>query len=374
MSDYKYEEASALDAAASLSIGNALRNAREARGETLLDVAHALKLAPKQVEALEQERFDLLPGRAFVRGFLRNYARHLGLDASRLIGRLADSSGGTQPAVELSPPKNARGTLPTGGVSSSKAPRSIVVVVLVMAVALGLGWYFDWFKISEVGRLGSALEPARPVVAEPTVAAPFAPPSARAELPAVTNESAGQAAPAEAESSRPAVALDPARDTPSVDGAVALTPSVAPTPPVATPPLSKPFVPEPLAQSAGQSTQAARPDEAVQVGSEAQASTATASATAPAQDASAATEQVTTSEPGQLTFKLRGESWIQVRDASGNTIYMGTGAAGTTRIVNGTPPFNVVVGNATQVAMEHAGKPIDLTPHIRTGVARLTVE
>ncbi|HRD34571.1 MAG TPA: DUF4115 domain-containing protein, partial [Rhodocyclaceae bacterium] len=76
----------------------------------------------------------------------------------------------------------------------------------------------------------------------------------------------------------------------------------------------------------------------------------------------------------QLLFRLRGESWIQVRDASGNTIYMGTGAAGTTRTVQGTPPFAVVVGNATHVAMEHAGKPVDLTPHIRTGVARLTVE
>lgn len=137
MSDYKYEEATALDAAAALSIGNALRSAREARGETVLDVAHALKLAPKQVEALELERFDLLPGRAFVRGFLRNYARHLGLDGDRLVARLVDSSAGNQPSVELSPPKNARGTLPTGSVSPNKAPRSIVALIVVVGVALG---------------------------------------------------------------------------------------------------------------------------------------------------------------------------------------------------------------------------------------------
>lgn len=359
MSDYKYEEASALDAAAALSIGNALRNAREARGETLLDVAHALKLAPKQVEALELERFDLLPGRAFVRGFLRNYARHLGLDGDRLVGRLADSSAGTAPSVDLSPPKNARGTLPTGSAAPVKASRSILAFIVLMVVALGLGWYFDWFKISEVGRLGAAREPARPLVSDPVVVAPLVSQPQRLAEPPAASESAGRLPVAPVET---APLPAPAGDTT-----------------VTTPLAGVPALNQPVSSAAAPSAVAAAPaaeqspQQAVPAAAEAVGAT-TASTPASGEDSVSPTVEVAASTPGQLLFRLRGESWIQVRDASGNTIYMGTGAAGSTRIVQGTPPFAVVVGNASQVVMEHAGKAIDLSPHIRTGVARLTVE
>lgn len=352
MSDYKYEEASALDAAAALSIGNALRNAREARGETLLDVAHALKLAPKQVEALELERFDLLPGRAFVRGFLRNYARHLGLDGDRLVGRLADSSAGTAPSVDLSPPKNARGTLPTGSAAPAKAPRSIFAFILLMTMTLGLGWYFDWFKVAEVGRLGAAREPASPLVSEPVIAAPFVTQPQRLSEPLEATDSAGPAPVASVETTPPAAPVGDTATTSSAPPAGASAPSQ----PVSSAPAPAPLAVAPAAELGTQPP--------------AQAEDAPASGAAPV----ASAPEAVASEPGQLLFRLRGESWIQVRDASGNTIYMGTGAAGSTRIVQGTPPFAVVVGNASQVALEHAGKPVDLSPHIRTGVARLTVE
>lgn len=72
---------------ATTSIGRMLRLAREARGESLADAAYALKLTQSQVDAMERERFDLLPGPAFVRGFLRNYARHLGVEHRTPDGR-----------------------------------------------------------------------------------------------------------------------------------------------------------------------------------------------------------------------------------------------------------------------------------------------
>ena len=53
-----------------------LRVAREARGESVHEVAFAIKLSPRQVEALEKDDFAALPGMAFVRGFARNYARY----------------------------------------------------------------------------------------------------------------------------------------------------------------------------------------------------------------------------------------------------------------------------------------------------------
>jgi cytoskeleton protein RodZ len=71
-------------------IGAELARAREERGLALTDVAQQLKFAARQLEALEQERFDQLPGGTFVRGMVRAYARLLKIDAEPLLGRLAD--------------------------------------------------------------------------------------------------------------------------------------------------------------------------------------------------------------------------------------------------------------------------------------------
>jgi cytoskeleton protein RodZ len=70
-------------------VGRELAAAREARGLALADVAQQLKFAPRQLEALEQERFDALPGATFARGMVRSYARLLKLDPEPLVERVA---------------------------------------------------------------------------------------------------------------------------------------------------------------------------------------------------------------------------------------------------------------------------------------------
>jgi len=67
------------------SVGQRLRRAREARGMSIADVSQALKLGPKQVEALEAENWGALPGNTMIRGFIRNYARLLNLDSEPLM-------------------------------------------------------------------------------------------------------------------------------------------------------------------------------------------------------------------------------------------------------------------------------------------------
>jgi len=71
-------------------VGAELARVREERGLALTDVAQQLKFGARQLEALEQERFELLPGGTFVRGMVRAYARLLKVDAEPLLGRLAD--------------------------------------------------------------------------------------------------------------------------------------------------------------------------------------------------------------------------------------------------------------------------------------------
>lgn len=62
--------------------------AREAQGLAIDDVAQSLKFAPRQIEFLEQERFDRLPGPTIARGMVRNYARLLKLDPEPLVGQM----------------------------------------------------------------------------------------------------------------------------------------------------------------------------------------------------------------------------------------------------------------------------------------------
>ena len=67
------------------SVGKQLRNGREAKGMTLGDVAERLKLSPRQVEALENDDWSRLQCNTITRGFVRNYARLVGLDAADLM-------------------------------------------------------------------------------------------------------------------------------------------------------------------------------------------------------------------------------------------------------------------------------------------------
>lgn len=67
------------------SAGMKLARARESQDMSVADVARALRLSVKQIEALEADQLGSLPGRTFVRGFVRNYARLLNLDPDQLV-------------------------------------------------------------------------------------------------------------------------------------------------------------------------------------------------------------------------------------------------------------------------------------------------
>lgn len=69
-------------------IGSSLREARERRGLELAKVEHETRIRSRYLSALEDERFDLIPGWVYAKGFLRTYADHLGLDADRFVDEL----------------------------------------------------------------------------------------------------------------------------------------------------------------------------------------------------------------------------------------------------------------------------------------------
>jgi cytoskeleton protein RodZ len=75
-----------------VTVGETLRAARIDRGENAAAVASLLKMRREQLEAIETGDLDKLPGRTYAVGFVRAYARHLGLDAEALVQQFKDET------------------------------------------------------------------------------------------------------------------------------------------------------------------------------------------------------------------------------------------------------------------------------------------
>ena len=80
--------------AAPRTVGQRLREAREALGLTLRDVAAVTRIQASSLEYLEADRFDEFPAEVYCRGFLKNYARELRLDADEILAQWAAQIGG----------------------------------------------------------------------------------------------------------------------------------------------------------------------------------------------------------------------------------------------------------------------------------------
>jgi cytoskeleton protein RodZ len=69
------------------SLGEWLREEREARSVSIEEIASATKIVPRYLEALESDRLDLMPGGFFIKGIIRAYAGAVGLDAEEVLAR-----------------------------------------------------------------------------------------------------------------------------------------------------------------------------------------------------------------------------------------------------------------------------------------------
>jgi cytoskeleton protein RodZ len=78
------------------SFGDRLKKEREQRSVSLDDIALSTKIGTRMLRALEEEKFDQLPGGIFNKGFVRAYARHLGLDEQQTINDYMEALGENQ--------------------------------------------------------------------------------------------------------------------------------------------------------------------------------------------------------------------------------------------------------------------------------------
>jgi type IV pilus assembly protein PilF len=136
--------------------GALLVAAREASGLSIDAVAQQLKLAPRQVRALEEGDYDHLPGRTFVRGFLKSYARLLRLDPDEVLGALTTGTAASAldaPLLQATAP--TMGELPTA--EHSKAAWTRWAIPLILAAVVAAAAVYEW---------------VRPIVAARTAVAP----------------------------------------------------------------------------------------------------------------------------------------------------------------------------------------------------------
>jgi len=80
-----------------VSFGNWLRRERELRQVSLRDISDETKISIRYLEALEEDRFDILPGSVFAKGFLRQYARYVGLDGDEVVNSYLAAQSGQRP-------------------------------------------------------------------------------------------------------------------------------------------------------------------------------------------------------------------------------------------------------------------------------------
>jgi cytoskeleton protein RodZ len=155
------------------SVGTELKQAREARGLSVGDVAQQLKFAPRQLEALEEDRFDLLPGGTFARGMVRSYARLLKLEAEPLVERM---NGRFQ-----APDANtlaARYSQPVPFSDSGRRSTFVYLGLSLGILAIGSGIGYQWYREHSAPAQAAAKRPQQVVVAT-------APPATSAPKPAV---------------------------------------------------------------------------------------------------------------------------------------------------------------------------------------------
>lgn len=188
------------------SVGASLKAAREAQGLSLDQCAGRLHLMIRQLSAMETNDFPALGQPVFARGFVRNYARMLGLDAEALVSRMVNTDQEESPIIEQVPLERPRSLLTTPWVLGA-----VAALVVLIAIPVALYW---WLNSDEEPPQVSVV-PVRPITKPIRPAAVPAPDAAQppqpqaltpAAVPAPAPPASAVAAPAPAPAPTPASA------------------------------------------------------------------------------------------------------------------------------------------------------------------------
>ncbi len=291
--------------------GAALLRERRRQGLSLGDISRQLKLSVRQVEALERDDYSGYKSPVFIHGFIRNYAKLLGLDPEPLI-RATDLMLNPPPVAAAAPREPER----SGPVRTDQGRHWLwPAVVTLVVVGIALAAYFSARRAPDATRgIPSVATRDKPETSSKIVAEAKTGVDSRAKV----------------------------EPKPEAESAVRPTPK----------PEAKPEAkPETKTEPKTRAEPAAR---------------------APAEASGA----IAAEPSGRVTVRMifEQESWVEIKDRTGNTIFGQLNPAGSRRSVSAEPPLSVVVGHSAGVRLFVGDKSIDLAPHTRVDVARLTLE
>ncbi|MBU6460247.1 MAG: DUF4115 domain-containing protein [Proteobacteria bacterium] len=306
----------------SVSVGYRLRIERERQALSRDEVAAKLHLSVSQVEAIEEDDYSGLPALTFVRGFVRNYAKLLHLDSENLLALMPQSPWTQQGRISV-PGERIFFRDNTPFPSTRRRNWHERILQLLLLIAFVVVFILIFFH-SEVVKL--LTQGAHPVPLGEKKIKVVRPVMSQVEKTPVTVH--------------PSKLTGVASGSRSImQGGMATTASSAASP-------VKSIV-SPL--SSGSKSN---------------------------QDNQLSSSNVVNQEMGAGPIKLifNNASWVQVTDSTGKSLVSGLNPPHTQLVVQGVPPYHVVIGNAPGVELVYNGKPVDLGPYTHSKTARLNLE
>lgn len=343
------------------SPGRALAAARRARKLEITRVASELRLKPETVDAIERDDYEHLPSPVFVSGYIRTYARLLGLDPQPLIARFHVLHPGAE-----APPRSA--------LENQELARSgsgwLVPLLLFAVVLIGAGGYLWW--------TGSQVDPFRSASNGSDAAEDIA-----------SDEATDSAPPAGSYASSPMPPTD-ATDLASTTDDGTLGTDDAPSDESLSDGLASESVGALGAADAVTRSDDATsdldgtvllPSEDIQllpstgsldgIDEDAPGPMASLGANGDEPIAEPATDAT---DAGEVVVSFSGPCWVDVRDATGEVQLFGEMADGDRRVLGGEPPYSLVIGNASAVTMTVGGAPFDVRAIAKGNVARFELD
>ncbi|TWS00027.1 RodZ domain-containing protein [Pseudomonas saxonica] len=323
-------------AATRVNPGETLRQARENNGWTLAEVAMKLNLTASSLSNLEAGAFDKLPGHTFARGYIRAYAKLLGMDQTALVHEFDLYTGTDANGSNV----HSLGRIEEPVRISHTILRIVSLLLLIAVIGGGFIWWQDQTSMRAKDLIGLAPEHVEVEGADGTTQIhPLDEPEDQAVVEAkVEAESAAEAQTA---------------TQPDQSSQLAL--------PLASEPAATASAPAPAAPAA--STTAVLPAPAAPV--------APTPAATPVAPAVAPVESAPVAGAGKVAVQYSADCWTQVTDATGKVLFGGLKRKGDNLEVSGKPPLSLRLGFARGAQVTYNGQAVDVAPFTSGETARL---
>ena len=324
--------------------GETLRQARESNGWSLAEVALKLNLTVTSLSNLEAGAFDKLPGHTFARGYIRAYAKLLGMDQTVLVQQFDQSTGTDSQGSNV----HALGRIEEPVRVSHTILRIVSLLLLIAVIGGGFVWWQDQTSLRTKDLTSLAPEHVEVEGADGTTQIhPIDEPEDQAVAEGQAEGATALALP-QSETTAESTGAEPAAPAaaPAAPAVTPAAPAHVPAPVVATPATPAPNVPAAPAPTVTAPVVAATP-------------APTAEAAAPA------------AGDGQVQLHFTADCWAQVTDGRGKVLFSGLKHKGDSVSVSGKPPLAVRLGVARAAQVSYNGQPVDIAPFTSGETARL---